>query len=95
MGQNSQKPQKSMTPLRKAANMWRKFEAGKVLTLTEAILANCYMCNGGDSADCQAAEVCPLYPFGLFGRPQRSNQRRVGRKQGSGSSDGAKISPER
>ena len=67
MGQNSQKPKKSMTPLRKAANMWRKFEAGKVLTLTEAILANCYMCNGGDSADCKAAEVCPLYPFGLFG----------------------------
>ena len=70
MGQNSQKSQTPTIPpipLRKAANMWRKFEAGKVLTLTEAILANCYMCNGGDSADCQAAEVCPLYPFGLFG----------------------------
>jgi len=71
----SQKGKNHTVPLRKAANIWRKFDAGKVLTLSEAVLANCYMCNGGDSTDCQAAEVCPLYPFGLFGtlsgRPRR------------------------
>ena len=71
----SQNGKKSMIPLRKAANMWRKFEAGKVLTLSEAIFANCYMCNGGDSADCKAAEVCPLYPFGLF-KPRKARVRR-------------------
>jgi hypothetical protein len=67
MSQNGKNGQKSMIPLKEAANTWRKFNAGKVLTLPEAVLANCYTCNGGDSTDCKAAEVCPLYPFGLFG----------------------------
>jgi len=82
MGQSSRKSTIPTIPLKKAANMWRKFNAGKVLTLSEAILANCYMCNGGDSADCHAAEVCPLYPFGLFGTGRVPVRRSRGGKGG-------------
>ena len=48
----------------KGQAQYGKFLKGGKLTRREAILANCYMCNGlEDSAvDCQG-KSCPLYPF--------------------------------
>ena len=47
----------------------RKWEQGKRLTRKEAILAQCYVCNGqhvvgpkGD-IDCLGKDTCPLYSY--------------------------------
>jgi len=52
----------------KGAREYAKFKAGKNLTRKEAMLAQCYVCNGLEEsrADCQGTS-CPLYPF----RPKR------------------------
>jgi len=52
----------------KGAREWAKFKAGKTLTRKEAMLAQCYVCNGLEEsrADCKGIS-CPLYQF----RPQR------------------------
>lgn len=41
-----------------------KFKAGVLLTYKQAILAQCYACNGGEEGgkDCKGLS-CPLYPF--------------------------------
>jgi len=43
---------------------YNKWQKGKVLTRKEAILANCYVCNGMEDSDCDCMGVgCPLYGF--------------------------------
>ena len=43
---------------------YKKFQEGKLLTRKEAILAQCYVCNGQEEAveDCKGFS-CPLYQF--------------------------------
>lgn len=43
---------------------YQKFKEGKLLTRKEAILAQCYICNGGEgsSEDCMG-DSCPLYQY--------------------------------
>ena len=60
---------KRRSKLGKLAGLYGKFLSGKPLTLSEAILVNCYMCNGQELEDCGNATVCPLYPHGLFKEP--------------------------
>jgi hypothetical protein len=44
---------------------YKKFEEGKSLTRKEAVLAQCYICNGLDEGgeDCLGGKNCPLYAF--------------------------------
>lgn len=43
---------------------YEKFKAGKSLTRHEAILAQCYLCNGEDEGGVDCVTVsCPLYGF--------------------------------
>lgn len=44
----------------------QKFLSGKTLTRKEAILAQCYICNGehvGEEKDCKSKKSCPLYEY--------------------------------
>jgi len=43
---------------------WKKWESGAFLTRKEAILANCYNCNGLEDGgvDC-LGDNCPLYEY--------------------------------
>lgn len=45
---------------------YKKFLEGKRLSRSQAIKAQCYMCNGeheGSPVDCQGAKSCPLYMY--------------------------------
>lgn len=44
---------------------YKKWREGKLLTRKEAILAQCYVCNGEEEGgvDCLGKESCPLYQF--------------------------------
>lgn len=48
----------------KGQREYLKFKKGEKLTRTQAVKANCYICNGLEDSkvDCQGTE-CPLYPF--------------------------------
>jgi len=52
---------------------YRKWEKGKRLTRKEAMLANCYCCNGftESAIDCGAEKTCTLYPYS----PYRSSKK--------------------
>ena len=53
----------------------RKFKEGKSLTRKEAILAQCYVCNGEEasSEDCRGRD-CPLYQYQPYrGKRKREN----------------------
>lgn len=47
----------------KGQREYEKFRSGKQLTRKEAILANCYQCNGHEDSreDCHGAQDCPIY----------------------------------
>lgn len=49
---------------KKGLREYRKFKEGESLTRGEAILAQCYVCNGADESgeDCKG-KSCPLYQF--------------------------------
>ena len=49
-------------------NEYGKFQKGISLTLRQAVLAQCYVCNGQKEsrADCQGYS-CTLYPFSPYG----------------------------
>jgi len=51
--------------VKKGQKEYQKWLKGGTLTRKQAILANCYACNGfEDSAcDCKAKKACPLYQF--------------------------------
>lgn len=49
--------------LLKGQKEFRKWKEGKKLTRKEAILAQCYECNGFEAVDCQGEESCPMYQF--------------------------------
>lgn len=52
-----------------------KFREGKPLTAKQAILAQCFICNGeeeGSSEDCKG-QSCPLYPFFKLWKMSRSS----------------------
>jgi len=48
----------------KGQSEYRKFQEGRPLTRKEAILAQCYVCNGEEEGveDCKGIS-CPLYAF--------------------------------
>ncbi|MCL4479661.1 MAG: hypothetical protein M1381_11320 [Deltaproteobacteria bacterium] len=52
-----------------------KFKSGQPLSYKEAILAQCYVCNGQEdsAADCQAGNSCPLYQF----QPYNPNRKKL------------------
>ena len=60
----------------KGANEYAKWEKGEKLTLRQALLTQCYVCNGLDEGgkDCKG-KACPLYPF----MPYNRNRYRSGR----------------
>jgi len=47
----------------KGQKEFKKWEKGGILSRKEAILANCYICNGLEESnvDCQGFKVCPMY----------------------------------
>ncbi len=48
----------------KGAKEYEKFRRGEGLTRKEAMLAQCYDCNGGDeSATNCGSRACPLYQY--------------------------------
>jgi hypothetical protein len=49
----------------KGARQHQLFQEGKPLTRKQAILAQCYVCNGSEEGgvDCQGSETCPLYQY--------------------------------
>ncbi len=46
----------------KGASEFQKFEKGKPLTRKQALLAQCYVCNGFEREDCLGVS-CPLYQW--------------------------------
>jgi len=64
----------------KGAMEWNKFKAGMPLTRKQAILAQCYECNGYESEDCLGVS-CPLYqwsPFNKSGFQVREKRKNYG-----------------
>lgn len=59
----------------KGKNQFMKFKEGKFLGMKDAILANCYMCNGYEESgeDCRGKGSCALYAFSPYGRKQKLN----------------------
>jgi hypothetical protein len=51
----------------KGQKEYEKFTSGKILTRKQAMLAQCYSCNGFEDSntDCQG-ESCPLYQFSPY-----------------------------
>lgn len=49
----------------KGALEYKKFKEGKPLTRKQAILAQCYECNGFDGEDCLGPS-CPLYRWSPY-----------------------------
>lgn len=49
---------------------FESFEKGKALGMKDAILANCYACNGFEESteDCEGEGKCPLYTYSPHGR---------------------------
>jgi hypothetical protein len=49
----------------KGAKEYEKFEKGEKLTRKQAMLAQCFMCNGFEESaiDCQNSKTCPLYEY--------------------------------
>jgi hypothetical protein len=52
----------------KGASQYRQFQQGKSLTRKDAILAQCYVCNGQEESaeDCRGAKSCPLYQYSPY-----------------------------
>lgn len=52
-----------------------KFNKKQFLGMKDAILANCYMCNGESESteDCKGEGKCALYPFSPYGRKHKMN----------------------
>lgn len=53
----------------KGAREYNKFLNKEKLTRKQAMLANCYICNGLEESneDCQGMD-CPIYPFSPYKR---------------------------
>jgi hypothetical protein len=51
----------------KGQKEWEKFQKGGFLSRKEAILANCYLCNGLEESavDCKTKK-CPLYRYSPY-----------------------------
>ncbi len=49
----------------KGAAQYEKWRAGKRLTRKEAMLAQCYICNGEKEGaeDCLGEKTCPMYQY--------------------------------
>lgn len=50
----------------------KKWEKGQRLTRRQAILANCFICNGMEDSrvDCEAEKSCPIYLYSPYGNPR-------------------------
>ena len=61
----------------KGQNEYRKFKEGKNLTHKQAILAQCFVCNGSEDSneDCKGYS-CPLYLF----HPHNENRLKLHKK---------------
>ena len=46
----------------KGAKEYQNFKAGKPLTRKAALLAQCYICNGKSTEECQGTD-CPIYQW--------------------------------
>lgn len=49
----------------KGASEYKKFQDGKPLTRKQALLAQCYVCNGFEGEDCLGVS-CPLYRWSPY-----------------------------
>ena len=58
---------------------YEKFKSGLLLSYLEAILAQCFVCNGQESsaADCQAQGTCPLYQFQPYNPNKKKSAKRT------------------
>lgn len=45
---------------------YRKWKKKQRLTRKEAMLAQCYVCNGQEQVDCGGGESCPMYQYSPF-----------------------------
>jgi hypothetical protein len=52
----------------KGKSQYKKWQEGKKLTRREAIIANCYICNGLEESnvDCKGSKSCPLYLYAPY-----------------------------
>lgn len=59
----------------KGQKEWQRFKEDKSLTRKQAILAQCYSCNGEEEGaeDCLGSENCPLYAFFSYKGKRRQN----------------------
>lgn len=59
----------------KGQKEYLSWQNGKRLTIKQAVLANCYMCNGLEesSLDCKGQKSCPMYPYSPYGRKKGLN----------------------
>jgi len=72
------------------------WKAGKPLTRKQALLAQCYTCNGEEEGaeDCKGSENCPLYAFFPYkGRKRRLEGRLSLPEAESGSFKGDRNAP--
>lgn len=51
----------------KGAKEYQMFKDGKPLTRKQAVLAQCYECNGYESEDC-CSKDCPLYQWSPYNK---------------------------
>jgi hypothetical protein len=45
---------------------YRKWKKNQRLTRKEAMLAQCYDCNGQEQVDCKAEKSCPMYQYSPY-----------------------------
>lgn len=59
----------------KGSKQYEKFQRGEPLTFKQAILAQCYVCNGESEGgeDCQGIS-CPLYQFMPYRKGRQKKQ---------------------
>ena len=52
----------------KGQSEFKKFQDGKKLTRKQAMLAQCYQCNGKEASntDCGGEKTCPMYEYSPY-----------------------------
>lgn len=59
----------------KSKREYDKFLKGEKLSRKGAMLAQCYVCNGGESEDCGGSKTCPMYQYFYYAVKQTNNDR--------------------
>ena len=62
----------------KGSREYEKFLRGEHLSARQAILAQCFVCNGKEEGgtDCQGSKSCPLYSFMPYKRGAKTRKSR-------------------